>query len=107
MTALEKMLQKYDIGNKIFQTFAGKNTAQIKEILIKILPETYKGINLHSLVSSGSCYKTFQEDKLTELNICFYDTIQIKLDGVSIIPEHRSAEMLIPFDNNFNASQLD
>jgi len=107
MTNLEKLSQRYDIGNKIFQKFAGKNTAQTKDILIKILPETYKGIDIHSLISSGSCYKKFRDDGLTDLDICFYDKIHIQFDGISFVPEHRSAEMLIQFDNNFNASQLD
>jgi hypothetical protein len=104
---IEERLKAYDLGNSILQKFAGKNTAQIKAILFKILPEKYKGEDIHCLITSGDCVKIFKNDVLNEIEICFYDKIEISFIGISFIPEHRNIEKLIPFDNNFNVAQLD
>lgn len=104
---LKERLKMIDLGDSIFQKFAGMNTAQIKSVLIKILPEYYKHINLHEHIVISQVRKVYIDDNLSEIALCYFSSIKIDLTGIMYSSEFGNTVYLIHFDNNFNASQLD
>ncbi len=113
---IEERLKMIDLGDSIFQKFAGKNTAQIKAILFKILPDflrqyqqanIFKTINIHEHIVISQVRKVYVDDMLSEITLCYFSSIKIDLTGIMYCAEHGTTKYLINFDNNFNAAQLD
>lgn len=104
---LKDRLKMIDLGDSIFQKFDGKNTAQIKAILFKILPEYFNSVNIHEHIIISQIRKVYIDDCLSEIALYYFSSIKIDLTGIMFCSEFGKTEYIINFDNNFNVSQLD
>lgn len=97
MTALEDFEEKYNIGQKIFETLFKLTDAELKTKLLELLD----GEDNDILTSKCCCKRVIENEVPSSITFWFYDGIKIDWSGISMVAEHGSETKVVKFNKNF------
>ena len=100
MTFLEQAEHDWNVGLPIFNKLFEKNSSEIKTIVEKIF-ESRKVKSNNFTFSKCDIKKVIKNDNPHEIELYFYDSIEICPLGIYFLPEHGFTKLVVPFDSTF------
>ena len=94
---MEKLMKRFDTGMRILDKLMTMKDAEIKDFLHKVVTSK----NIHDIVWDGAVIRTIQNEQVQSIELCYFDRIEVCVNGIKYIPEHRDGEFVILFDDNF------
>lgn len=95
------MIAKYETGQRVARELAKMPTPQLKKKLLSILSDQPSHIKSMLEVETSGIRKTYMDDEVEKIEVCYYDSIVISSAGIYFHPEHRAPERLVSFNEHF------
>ena len=102
MTDIEIILARCKIGQRILDKLMTMKDSEIKEFLYKVVTSK----NIHDIVWDGDVIRTIHNETVESIELCYFDRIEVIVQGIRYIPEHRDGEFVILFDDNFVTTSI-
>ena len=97
MSQIEKFKKEHEIGFPIFNQIFSQPVSEIKKLVEDIVNDS----QMSSFFKSCSVTKTSVDDVPREIQMNFYDSIEITPLGITHYPEHGVGTTIVKFDKYF------
>lgn len=101
MTAVEKIKERYEIGQKIFEQLFKLTDSELKEKISSICGEQLDSYNSEILAKGSDVTRIIKNEIPKKITIYYYSGISISAFGITYQPEHGEGRNLVDFGKHF------
>lgn len=101
MTAVEKLQERYEIGQNIFEQLFKLTDVELKEKISSICGEQINSFNSDILSNGSEVTRTIKNEIPNNIDIYYYSGISISAFGITYKPEHGEGRKIVDFGKHF------
>lgn len=107
MTTLEEITNRIEnFGKPTLEQLFRFDSKQLKNIVRDIVGAQWFDDRCAGMLSDGTVIKTMEDDEPKQIQIWFYDGIEISYSGIYYLPEHGDRKCLREFDQYFKLPDI-
>lgn len=107
MTTLEEIIEQIEkFGKPTLEQLFRLNSVEIKKTVRDILGSSWFDTHCSGMVENGSVLKTYEDDQPKQIQIWYYDGIEITCSGIYHLPEHGDRKCVREFDKYFSLPEI-